>query len=378
MTTLAIRAAGAACVILSGAFAQQTFVVDSSGGGQFTEVPPAIAAAAPGDTILVRAGNYGSFLVDKGVRLLADPGVLVDDVFGGTVSVSNVPLGQSAVVRGFGSSWGGLRVLVADSAGHVHLESMVAGGLALLTVSIQRAQNVTLTDVAVRSPGLVIDQSTVAMTRCHVVGPLDRAALNVRRSRVWFSEGTCRGATATSPFFRTPTPAISIELSDLIVAGDATTLLAAGTATATVPVSPIVGIGSNIVVDVNVTLQSHAGAPSYTGSGTFRTGQIPSMLAELTTPNQLDLRLHAPGALRGYMLLSLVPAAPVPLGPLGDLWVEPNNLVLDTGIMPPNGVRTATFVVPPIAPGLPVIVQGFAIYPAGPQLSAPAPLTLGR
>jgi hypothetical protein len=32
------------------------------------------------------------------------------------------------------------------------------------------------------------------------------------------------------------------------------------------------------------------------------------------------VRLWAPGALRGYMLLSLVPAASVPLGPLGDLW----------------------------------------------------------
>jgi hypothetical protein len=45
------------------------------------------------------------------------------------------------------------------------------------------------------------------------------------------------------------------------VAGDPATVIATGTGTSTTPVSPIVGTGSNTVVDANVTLQSHAGAP---------------------------------------------------------------------------------------------------------------------
>jgi hypothetical protein len=58
--------------------------------------------------------------------------------------------------------------------------------------------------------------------------------------------------------------------------------------------------------------------------------------------------------------------------------VELNNFVLDGGNVPPNGVPMASISVPPIAPGLPVIVQGLVVYQAVPQLSAPAPVTLGR
>ncbi|MBK8978829.1 MAG: hypothetical protein IPM29_23255 [Planctomycetes bacterium] len=217
----------------------------------------------------------------------------------------------------------------------------------------------------------------MALTRCTLDGVQGGAALDVRNARVWFAEGTCRGAAELLPFFLDPGVAVSITSGQLCVAGDAATVIAAGTATSTNPVPAIVGTSSTVTVDVHVTLQSHAGAPPLSGTVTLSIGRLPSIRAEQTSATQLDLRLHAPGALRGHALLGPLPAQPIPLGALGDLWVELANLVLDGGNVPANGVRTATFPLPALPPGLPVMVQGLVVYPSGPQLSAPAPLTLG-
>ncbi len=50
----------------------KTWIVDDNGGAgvDFTDIAPAIAAAAPGDLILVYGGDYGPFVVDKGVVLI--------------------------------------------------------------------------------------------------------------------------------------------------------------------------------------------------------------------------------------------------------------------------------------------------------------------
>jgi hypothetical protein len=200
MTTLAIRASCAACVFLPAVLAQQTFVVDQNGGGQFTDIPPAIAAASPGDTILVRPGTYSIFALDKGCRVLGDPGAALTGSRGGAFEVSNLPLGQSAVVRGFTGSFGVLTMSILDSAGHVHVESIVTGG-PLASALMRRAQNVTLVGITCLAPGVVVEQSTVAMTSCWLEGEQTGAALTARGSRVWFSEGTCRGAAALPPFF---------------------------------------------------------------------------------------------------------------------------------------------------------------------------------
>lgn len=54
------------------------WVVDASGGGDFLDLPPAIAAAAPGDVLLVVPGDYSGFLLDKSLAIVAlDVGVRV-------------------------------------------------------------------------------------------------------------------------------------------------------------------------------------------------------------------------------------------------------------------------------------------------------------
>lgn len=54
--------------------AQQTWIVNQNGTGNFTDLAPAIQAASPGDTLLVLGGGtYGSYAVDKPLHILGDP-----------------------------------------------------------------------------------------------------------------------------------------------------------------------------------------------------------------------------------------------------------------------------------------------------------------
>ncbi|MCC6409119.1 MAG: hypothetical protein IT453_18315 [Planctomycetes bacterium] len=61
------------------------WIVDAAGGGDFLDLPPAIAAAAPGDVLLVVPGDYSGFLLDKALVVLAlDAGVRVTPLSPGT------------------------------------------------------------------------------------------------------------------------------------------------------------------------------------------------------------------------------------------------------------------------------------------------------
>src|SRR5262245_40388752 len=56
-----------------GLLLQTVWVVDQFAGPgfNFTDLPPAVAAAADGDVLLVRAGQYSPFtLIGKGLRIL--------------------------------------------------------------------------------------------------------------------------------------------------------------------------------------------------------------------------------------------------------------------------------------------------------------------
>ncbi len=77
-----------------------TFVIDDDGGPgvDFPDIPHAIAAAQPGDVLLVRPGSYSSFLLlSKGLSILCDEGVTIE----GSANVSWLPRDQIALLAGF-------------------------------------------------------------------------------------------------------------------------------------------------------------------------------------------------------------------------------------------------------------------------------------
>lgn len=82
-------------------------VVDAAGGpgSQFTKVNPAVQAAAEGDVIVVRSGNYDlpAYLGSKSLTIQADGAAYFFDMYwgsGGGIVVSNLPAGKRIVLRG--------------------------------------------------------------------------------------------------------------------------------------------------------------------------------------------------------------------------------------------------------------------------------------
>jgi hypothetical protein len=93
----------AIALLLAGAAYSKTWIVDAGGGPgvDFTDIPPAIAAASEGDLIVVRSGLYTAFTLDKGLILTADTGDL-PQIASGIPCIENIGSGKSATLAGFG------------------------------------------------------------------------------------------------------------------------------------------------------------------------------------------------------------------------------------------------------------------------------------
>lgn len=72
----------AALMCLAGMAGATTYVVDVNGGPgvDFTDIPPAIAAASAGDVILVHPGSYSSFTLSAGLSVVGSPGTSTLDI----------------------------------------------------------------------------------------------------------------------------------------------------------------------------------------------------------------------------------------------------------------------------------------------------------
>ncbi len=88
-----------AAVLISSARAE-TFLVDAAGApdADFTAMQPAIDAAAPGDTIMVRDGDYDGFVLDRPLTVIAEQ---VGARFADTTVVRDIPAGTTASLTGF-------------------------------------------------------------------------------------------------------------------------------------------------------------------------------------------------------------------------------------------------------------------------------------
>ena len=99
------------------------------------------------------------------------------------------------------------------------------------------------------------------------------------------------------------------------------------------------------------------------------------MQAQITN-GQLVATANVRGALRSHLFVA-VPATPPLLVPaLGEWWLGPQLVLLDSGDVPVSGLRTTTVPVPPLPPGVWVALQAIVAQPSGIQLSTPSILTL--
>jgi hypothetical protein len=150
--------------ISGGLPAQGTWVVDNQGGpgSHFLDIPPAVQAAAPNDTIVVRWGDYLGCVINKPLRLVGichtagawaeNPRVLTRLV------IRDIPLGEEVLVANVqvrSGSWPpGLEV--TNCAGRIRLESVWSAGIWPADMLFQDCSDVSTHYCILRAMGIPV------------------------------------------------------------------------------------------------------------------------------------------------------------------------------------------------------------------------------
>lgn len=153
-----------------------TWIVDDDYGPgvDFTDIPPAIAAASPGDLILVRDGSYSPVILDKPLSLVSDTGCHPNIV--NSAKIFNISPNQSVVFSGFSLK----RLFVHKCKGSVLVDDCDIGFSEVPyepslkidgcdQVAISRT-NVKGKDASYYKLAASFTHSTVVVTHCDFVG----------------------------------------------------------------------------------------------------------------------------------------------------------------------------------------------------------------
>jgi hypothetical protein len=155
--------------------AQTTWIVDSSNGPgtSFTNLPPAIAAAANGDTIIVRAGTYGSF-ISTGKALTIRGAGASSTTIGPAPALPTVANQIAAVPSGMTFFMDGLRFAPAVAGGGFPPPAVPTAALAVVGPGTVVLADVTILGTSVgfgSSTGLTISNGAeVHVTRSTING----------------------------------------------------------------------------------------------------------------------------------------------------------------------------------------------------------------
>ncbi|MBK8180451.1 MAG: hypothetical protein IPK67_16475 [Planctomycetes bacterium] len=125
-----------------------TWIVDvnNGAGAHFTDIPPAIAAALPGDVILVRAGNYSAFTLNSGLSVIGQGLVRTS----GNINLSSTPGGAVTALCEVQPSSRLNSIRVTGCAGTVLLQGLAAA------VVIDASSDVRLSDCTTSpAPGML-------------------------------------------------------------------------------------------------------------------------------------------------------------------------------------------------------------------------------
>ncbi len=179
------------------ATAQSVFVVDAAGGGDFTDIQSAVDAASPGDLVRVRHGSYTHPVqITKGIRLIGDPHIpqVTRVNIESTVEVVGIPSNQSLVAAELYRSVNSFEMLLQNCQGPVHLDKVAATPRILNCsyVTITQSSGIGDTFQNPGSPGLVVQDSYVAMTDCGWGTAFDHSAIHAVRSRLVMVRSTAQ------------------------------------------------------------------------------------------------------------------------------------------------------------------------------------------
>lgn len=355
-----------ACIVGLGSLsAQQTLVV---GPGQaFTTIQPAIAAAAPGDTVLVLAGTYaGTLDIDKGIRLVGRGASLsfALSIFSGipAIAVHDVPIDQTVSILGFelasvtGSSFA--PVQVTDCPGPVAVRGLQANNGQLWYVGATRSTQVHLADSFLYGFGMLDSQVVAESCLCE---PAQLWSVRVTTSTLVLVDCTLPGANGPLGG-----PGVQLEGGTLL----ATRCTISGSAGQ----PAIQTTAGSMLLDPNTILQPGVGAPAITGPVTPVFAALGSNTTA-TDGSQVTIRSQGPAGGDFAVLLSFT--AQESVTPIGLSWLDPaSTMVLYFGTYDPiDGSQTTTLPHPTLPPGMVFTLQPIYLVPSGLALGVPSLLT---
>ncbi|HEX6812307.1 MAG TPA: hypothetical protein VF384_11835 [Planctomycetota bacterium] len=361
---LPLLLATASALLASTALAQQTLVV---GPGQpFTTIPPAIAAAQPGDTVLVLAGTYTQTLdIDKGIRLVGRGANLQLQLFPAfpAVDVHDVPAGETFAMSGFTllpppSALSTLRLEVRNCAGPVAIRDLSSNNAQRWSIAVLGCEQVHIASSFVY--GITSTDSMLVVEHCSTE-PAAVTGMQVNSGNVVLVGSTLRGGSG--PF------------------GGAGLRLSGGTAVATrceIRGSPgwpaIETVQGLLVLDPSTVLVPGTGAPSVSGPIAPASLAFASLVAA-TDGAILTVDSHGPAGQWFATFLSL--AAPQWNTPIGISWLDPATALLLPLASYDPVTRTHSLAVPhpPLPPGIVFTLQPVHFGPQGPTFGIPSLLT---
>ena len=366
-------------VLLAVAANAQTFVVDVNNGPgtDFTTMHSATATVPSGSVLLVRAGAYDGFTIDgKSMRVLAQPGVLLQPSQGNRIDIVNLAANQQVLISNFSctSSPGvpACEVRGANCQGRILLDDWQL--VAPLQSSFSVFEFSDCDQVVIRSlqraPGArasaSFDQGNTVLEQCSfgfgfVWGLGDTIIVTGGTMQMTDCFADVQGIA--------PNHAVFLNNAALRVGGASDLTGAIGGA----PQFAIGGTGT-VRVDPSVTFGSMAIAPSLAAT-TVAMPQVVSSFAGGQAQAVLDGPLQQLGAL----LVALPgPVSTLP-GIVDAFWLDASStLFLGFGVMAPGSPVTSSF---PwngsFGPGIPVIWQGLSFDVVGGfQISPPSLLVL--
>ncbi len=181
--------------------------------GQFAEIADALAAAQPGDVLIVQPGTYHEFTVDKPVRILGDGsgGVIVTSFGQNGIVVTGIPAGEEAVLSGLDLQANPIlapvqaSVHLVDNAGTVVLcDLRVASQFSGMGVAADGCARVLLLDAEILDAGT---HGSVA----------PNAAVSATGSELWIANSTITGEFGASGFAEPGDHGVSVDNASLHV-----------------------------------------------------------------------------------------------------------------------------------------------------------------
>jgi hypothetical protein len=391
-----------ALVLLCGAPSSAgVLVVDGSGapGTDFTSLQSAIDAAASGDVLLVRTGNYGGITVDgKGLTIVADEGATVNlgpDFLSESI-VQNVPAGQTVALRGLhfdcfwpvsgGQLFVGNTLTVRDCAGAVWVEDCtVIQGRS--SVRVVESADVTLVGCTLTgfgggvNPGgaaCEVAGATVSLVGCTLTGgqgqnaanssfpPLLKPAspgghgLSVQNAStagaVTLMACTAQGGPGGNPFTN------GLFCEGPKNGGDGVRVGDFGGATPVVRHVDSVLLGGAAGAPIECTTPANPGVPLSVTSGIAfeMAGQTPLLTSATPTREggAVSLTIDGQAGDSALLLVSALPGGAFVFSKHGDLLLGGAVLVIPLAALPVSGQLSLTATLPELGPGL----EGVVVY----------------